>query len=100
MVIEMDDWKKVVQWVAREQAEEKQKERWNGVFVPRGTPTGIVSKLNARLNAALVSSQVSARFAELNVESRQNTPQEFGAYVEGQMQLWSRIVKDANIKLG
>jgi tripartite-type tricarboxylate transporter receptor subunit TctC len=73
---------------------------WNGAFVPHGTPAEIVRKLNTRLNAALVSPQVSARFAELNVESRQNTPQEFGAYVESQMQLWSRIVKDANIKLG
>ena len=73
---------------------------WNGVFVPHGTPVEIVGKLNASLNAALVSPQVSARFAELNVESRQNTPQEFGAYIESQMQLWSRIVKDANIKLG
>jgi tripartite-type tricarboxylate transporter receptor subunit TctC len=73
---------------------------WNGAFVPHGTPAGIVSKLNARLNAALISPQVSARFAELNVETRQNTPQEFGAYVESQMQFWSRIVKDANIKLG
>jgi tripartite-type tricarboxylate transporter receptor subunit TctC len=73
---------------------------WNGVFVPHGTPAEIVRKLNARLNAALISPQVSARFAELNVESRQNTPQEFGAYIESQMQLWSRIVKDANIKLG
>src|ERR1700723_4442308 len=72
---------------------------WNGVFVPHGTPAEIVRKLNARLNAALISPQVSARFAELNVETRQNTPQEFGAYVEGQMQLWSRIVKDADIKL-
>jgi tripartite-type tricarboxylate transporter receptor subunit TctC len=73
---------------------------WNGAFVPHGTPAEIVRKLNTRLNAALVSPQVSARFAELNVESRQNTPQEFGAYVESQMQLWSRIVKDANIRLG
>jgi tripartite-type tricarboxylate transporter receptor subunit TctC len=73
---------------------------WNGAFVPRGTPAEIVRKLNARLNAALISPQVSTRFAELNVESRQNTPQEFGDYVESQMQLWSRIVKDANIKLG
>jgi tripartite-type tricarboxylate transporter receptor subunit TctC len=73
---------------------------WNGVFVPHGTPAEIVRKLNAGLNAALVSLQVSARFAELNIESRQNTPQEFGAYIESQMQLWSRIVKEANIKLG
>jgi tripartite-type tricarboxylate transporter receptor subunit TctC len=73
---------------------------WNGVFVPHGTPAGIVTKLNAGLNAALISPQVSARFTELNVESRQNTPAEFGAFVERQTQMWSRIVKEANIKLG
>jgi tripartite-type tricarboxylate transporter receptor subunit TctC len=73
---------------------------WNGVFVPRGTPPAIVQKLNASLNAALVSPQVSARFAELNIESRQNTPEEFRAYVESQMELWSRVVKEANIRLG
>jgi tripartite-type tricarboxylate transporter receptor subunit TctC len=73
---------------------------WNGVFVPRSTPAIIVRKLNAVLNAAIVSPQVAARFAELNIESHQNTPEEFGAYVEAQTELWSRIVKDANIKLG
>jgi len=73
---------------------------WNGVFVPHGTPTPIVQKLNAALNKALVSPQVSARFAELNIESHQNAPEEFGAYIAGQMELWSRVVKDANIKLG
>jgi tripartite-type tricarboxylate transporter receptor subunit TctC len=59
-----------------------------------------VGKLNAALNAAIVSPQVTARFAELNIESRQNTPEEFRAYVEVQMALWSRVVKEANIKLG
>jgi tripartite-type tricarboxylate transporter receptor subunit TctC len=73
---------------------------WNGVFVPHGTPAPIVQKLNAGLNTALASPQVSTRFADLNVESRQNTPEEFGAYIEAQMALWSRVVKDANIKLG
>jgi tripartite-type tricarboxylate transporter receptor subunit TctC len=73
---------------------------WNGVFVPHGTQAAIVRKLNASLNAALVSPQVGARFAELNIESRQNTPEEFGAYVQAQTALWSRVVKEANIKLG
>jgi len=73
---------------------------WNGVFVPHGTPRDIVTKLNAALNAALASPQVSQRFAQLNIESRPNTPDEFRAYVEGQMALWSRVVKEANIKLG
>jgi tripartite-type tricarboxylate transporter receptor subunit TctC len=73
---------------------------WNGVFVPHGTPPGIVQKLNASLNETLRSPQVVARFKELNVESHENTPDEFRAYVEGQMELWSRVVKEANIKLG
>jgi tripartite-type tricarboxylate transporter receptor subunit TctC len=73
---------------------------WNGVFVPHGAPAAIVQKLNADLNAAILSPKVTARFAELNVQSQQNTPAEFGAFVAGQMQLWSRVVKEANIKLG
>ncbi len=73
---------------------------WNGVFVPHGTPREIVTKLNTALNAALVSPQVSTRFAALNIESHQNTPEEFGAYVQGQMELWSRVVKEAHITLG
>jgi tripartite-type tricarboxylate transporter receptor subunit TctC len=73
---------------------------WNGVFVPHGTPSAVVQKLNAAANKALVSPQVTARFAELNVETRPTTPEEFRAYIESQMQLWSRVVKDANIKLG
>jgi tripartite-type tricarboxylate transporter receptor subunit TctC len=73
---------------------------WNGVFVPHGTPPAVVQKLNAAANKALVSPQVTARFAELNVETHPTTPEQFGAYIESQMQLWSRVVKDANIKLG
>ena len=73
---------------------------WNGVFVPHGTPAAIVRKLNAALNTAIVSPQVTARFTELNIELRQNSPDEFRAYVEDQMALWSRVVKEANIKLG
>jgi tripartite-type tricarboxylate transporter receptor subunit TctC len=73
---------------------------WNGVFVPHGTAADVVNKLNTGLNATIALPKVLARFAELNVQSHQNTPAEFAAFVEGQMQLWSRVVKDANIKLG
>jgi tripartite-type tricarboxylate transporter receptor subunit TctC len=73
---------------------------WNGVFVPRGTPPAIVQKLNADLNTALRSSDVTARFQQLNIETRPNTPEEFRAFVQDQMELWSRVVREANIRLG
>lgn len=73
---------------------------WNGVFVPRGTPPDIVRKLSTDLNKALRSPEVTARFAPLNIETRENTPEEFRAFVRAQTELWGRVVKEANIKLG
>jgi tripartite-type tricarboxylate transporter receptor subunit TctC len=73
---------------------------WNGVFVPHGTPKPIVTKLNAALNEALKTPQVAERFKQLNIESRANTPEEFGVFVREQMDKWGKVVKEANIKLG
>jgi tripartite-type tricarboxylate transporter receptor subunit TctC len=72
---------------------------WNGVFVPRGTPAEITQKLNATLNTALASPEVQSRFTQLNIVSRQNTPEEFRKFVGDQMTLWSGVVKEAGIKL-
>jgi tripartite-type tricarboxylate transporter receptor subunit TctC len=73
---------------------------WNGVFVPTGTPGEIVQKLNAGLNAMLKEPAVTERLDKLNVDYRENTPEEFGAFVKAEMEKWSRVVKEANIKLG
>src|SRR5215510_3716766 len=73
---------------------------WNGVFVPHGTPAPIVQKLNGGINAALRDPNVVARFEQLNIEIRPATPQEFGSFVDEQMARWSKVVKDANIRLG
>jgi tripartite-type tricarboxylate transporter receptor subunit TctC len=72
---------------------------WNGVFVPTGTPPEIIQKLNAGLNATLTQPDVIERLKKLNVEYRPNTPEEFRAFVAAEMEKWSRVVKEANIKL-
>jgi len=73
---------------------------WNGVFVPRGTPGEIVQALNRGLNAALRDPNVMSRFEQLNIDIRTTTPQEFRAFVQEQMTLWSQVIKEANIRLG
>jgi tripartite-type tricarboxylate transporter receptor subunit TctC len=73
---------------------------WNGVFVPRGTPAPIVQKLNAGINNVLHDPNVATRFEQLNIDVRPATPEEFRTFVQGQMALWSKVVKDANIRLG
>jgi tripartite-type tricarboxylate transporter receptor subunit TctC len=73
---------------------------WNGVFVPHGTPPDIVRKLNRAINEAISSPEVKQRFEQLNIDIRPTTPEEFAAFVKDQTERWSKVVKDANIKLG
>lgn len=73
---------------------------WNGVFVPHGTRTPIIQKLNEGINNVLRDPNVTTRFQQLNIDIRHTTPAEFGSFVKDQMVLWSKVVKDANIRLG
>jgi len=73
---------------------------WNGVFVPHGTPPDIVRTLNGAINEAIRAPDVKEHFERLNIDSRPNTPEEFGAFVKDQMERWGKVVKEANIKLG
>jgi tripartite-type tricarboxylate transporter receptor subunit TctC len=52
------------------------------------------------LNAVLRQPDIVARLAQLNVEARENAPEEFRAFVASEMDKWGRVVREANIKLG
>src|SRR3954464_4245809 len=61
---------------------------WNGVFVPTGTPHEIVQRLNGGLNAMLKQSEVTERLNKLNIDFKENTPQEFRSFVTAETQKW------------
>ena len=73
---------------------------WNGVFVPAGTSGEIVKKLNAGLNEVLRQPDVIEHLKKLNVDYKQNTPEEFRAFVAEETAKWGNVVREAGIKLG
>ena len=73
---------------------------WNGVFVPTRTPKEIIAKLNAGLNATLRQPDIVGRLEQLNVDFRENTPEEFRAFVAAETEKWGRVVREANVRLG
>jgi tripartite-type tricarboxylate transporter receptor subunit TctC len=73
---------------------------WQGAFAPAGTTPEIIAKLNSGLNAVRREPDIGARLTQLNVESRENTPAEFRAFVAAEMEKWGRVVREANIRLG
>lgn len=72
---------------------------WNGAFVPRGTPAEVVQRLNAAMNDAIAHPPVAERLAGLNVGTRRNTPEQFRAFLEGELTKWERVIREGNIRI-
>jgi tripartite-type tricarboxylate transporter receptor subunit TctC len=73
---------------------------WNGVFVPTGTSPEIIKKLNAGLNQVLRQPDIVAHLKQLNVDFKENTPDEFRAFVAEEADKWGKVVREAGIKIG
>jgi tripartite-type tricarboxylate transporter receptor subunit TctC len=74
---------------------------WHGIWVPKGTPKDVITKLNAAIADALADFNVRERLAELGQEipaPDQLTPQVLGAFQKAEIEKWWPIVKAANIK--
>ena len=70
---------------------------WNAVFVPAGTPQAIVSKVAGALQHALDALEVKQRIAQLSGEIQRATPDQAQAFIEQQMSLWGRVIKERKI---
>jgi tripartite-type tricarboxylate transporter receptor subunit TctC len=73
-------------------------ESWYAVFVPAKTPSEIVKKIQADVAKALADPAVKARFEPLGVTVASSTPEELGARMKAEAELWGPIIKAANIK--
>jgi tripartite-type tricarboxylate transporter receptor subunit TctC len=72
---------------------------WWGVLFPAGTPPALVARLNADTARALADPDVKKRFADLGVEPVSSTPAEFVDFIRAEMQKYSKLIKEANIKV-
>jgi tripartite-type tricarboxylate transporter receptor subunit TctC len=72
---------------------------WNGVLAPAGTPKEIVARLNADLRAVLTRPEVRERLNNIGLEVMgTGTPEEFGGFLQVELDKWAKWVKDAGIK--
>jgi tripartite-type tricarboxylate transporter receptor subunit TctC len=46
---------------------------------------------------AQTEAEMRARLAEASIDASPTTPDEFAAFIRGETERWSRVVKDANI---
>jgi tripartite-type tricarboxylate transporter receptor subunit TctC len=72
---------------------------WYGLLAPAGTPQEAVDKLNKAVADTLADPQVRKTLDELGYIPAPSTPSGFMDYVKQETVRWSKVVKEANIKL-
>jgi len=72
---------------------------WDGVCVPKNTPTEIIDKLNKEINAGLADPKLKARFADLGAAVFPSSPARFGHFIAEETEKLGKVVKFAGIKV-
>lgn len=72
---------------------------WFGIVAPLGTPASVVNRFNQEINAALKSPEVIERLRRAFAFPEGGTPEEFTKFLAEEGARWSKLVKDANIKM-
>jgi len=71
---------------------------WNGLFVPAGTPPGVVGQLHAAVRDVMALPEVKARFDALGSRIVASSPEEFRTFLAAERSRWADTVKAAGIK--
>jgi tripartite-type tricarboxylate transporter receptor subunit TctC len=73
---------------------------WIGLVVPKGTPRDIVDTLNKALQASWRDApEVKEQMAPLGAEATSMTPEQFGRYIQSEMEKWALAVKLSGAKV-
>jgi tripartite-type tricarboxylate transporter receptor subunit TctC len=72
---------------------------WFGILAPAHTSREIVGLLNREIVAIMHQPDVRERMVALGLEVQTSTPEEMAAVIKSEIATWSRVVKQANLKI-
>jgi tripartite-type tricarboxylate transporter receptor subunit TctC len=72
---------------------------WLGLVAPAGTPPEVIAKLNQEIARIVQMPDVKEKYAAVGQDPASTTPQEFGAFIRAESERWSKVVKQAGIRL-
>jgi tripartite-type tricarboxylate transporter receptor subunit TctC len=72
---------------------------WHGLVGPKGLPSAVVERINQAANDALKSKDVADLLATDGVAPAGGAPETFRALIKADIERWSKVVRQANIKI-
>lgn len=71
---------------------------WYGIVAPAGTPQDIVTKLSAEIAALLNQADTHERLSREGADPVGSTPQEFGQFMQQEIEKWRKVIRAAGIQ--
>jgi tripartite-type tricarboxylate transporter receptor subunit TctC len=72
---------------------------WLGLVAPKGTPQLIIAKIQAEVVKTLSDPMVKEKSEKTGNYPVTNTPEQFAAFIRKEADRWSKVIKDAGIKV-
>ena len=73
---------------------------WFGLFTTAGTPKDVIAKINAEVRRLFADQAFLRRAIEPNMfEPMVSSPEEFAAFIKTDSDKWSKVLREANIKV-
>jgi tripartite-type tricarboxylate transporter receptor subunit TctC len=71
---------------------------WFGLWAPAGTPANIINKVNADVRRALADPGVKEKLINLGNDTMDMSPRQFSDFVDSEIAVYGKVIKDAGIK--
>ncbi|HET7793268.1 MAG TPA: tripartite tricarboxylate transporter substrate binding protein [Rhizobacter sp.] len=70
---------------------------WQGLFVPKGTPADIVTRLSSEMNKAITVPEVKARLEDFGLEVTPSDGPAFANFLQKETAFWHALIKERNL---
>lgn len=71
---------------------------WYGIVAPAGTPGDVIAKLNGEVVSILKLPDVNDRLSKEGADPVGNSPQEFGRFIQSEIEKWRKVIRAAGIQ--
>jgi tripartite-type tricarboxylate transporter receptor subunit TctC len=71
---------------------------WQGIVTIAGTPQPVIRRLHAEIVRALQSPEAISQIAGQGSDIVANTPQQFTAFIQTELDKWSKVIKTAAVR--
>ncbi|MGE5525466.1 MAG: Bug family tripartite tricarboxylate transporter substrate binding protein [Rhodospirillaceae bacterium] len=72
---------------------------WYAFFGPAGTPAAVVAKINAEMKRAVANPEFGKFIESIGLVPASSTPKELGDMVKTELARWTKVIKDAGIRV-